>query len=268
MKTIFAFLVAGVLATAAAAQNNNRNDSFANFLRAGVSAFTGNTQQGQVTLDQVTANWNQTAKDAARQMFDKYGAPQEVTANRLIWHDNRPWKRTVVTNQDVRHNFPDQHTDVLEQTLAIDVPVARYGDLAAFDGSVTANRTAGEFTSCNSREDHNFIALNLAGDILSGRLTVPQARQRMAELVQQNDAGQTVSYAGDIRFSLPVSNRTGDADRPAGQGWSDRGYPTQNQTQGWSNRNNRNQSWPANTTNNQNWPTNDPANQDWRQIGR
>lgn len=268
MKIIPAFLLAGALATAAAAET--RNDSLSNILRSGLDAFTGNQQQGQVSLEQVTANWNDTAKSAARQMFDKYGAPQEVTTNRLVWHDNRPWKRTTVTNQDVPHNFPTQHTDVLEQTLAIDVPVDRYDDLAAFDGSVTANRTAGEFTVSCDREEHNFIALNLAGDLISGRLSVPQARQRMSELVQQSDNGQRVSYAGDIRFNLPVSNRTGDADRPAGQGWSDRGYQSQNSSStnsNWSGRNSRSQPWPI--TGNQDWPNNNTdRNQDWREIGR
>ncbi len=265
MKTSIAFLLAGVLVGTAAAQTN-RNDNLGNLLRAGVEAFAGNSQQGQTSLDQVTANWNETARTAARQMFEKYGAPQEVTTNRLIWHDNRPWKRTEVINQDLSHNFPSQHIDVLAQTLAIDVPVDRYGDLAAFDGSVSASRTAGEFTACCNREEHNLIALNLASDILSGRLTVPQARQRLADLVQQSDHGQRVSYASDVRFSLPVSNRTGDADRPAGQGWSDRNSQNSKSTQssqGWPSRDNSSGSrnGPNNGSNNDN-------NQDWREIGR
>jgi hypothetical protein len=266
MKSIPAFLVAGVLATTAAAQSDN----LSNLLRAGINAFTGNPQQGQTSLEEVTANWNETARNAARQMFQKYGAPQEVTTNRLVWHENRPWKRTEVVNQDVQHNFPVSHTDVLHQTLAIDVPVDRYDDLAAFDGSITASRTAGELTASCSREEHNFIALNLVSDILSGRLTVPQARQRLSELVQQTNDGQRVSYAGEIRFSLPVSNRTGDADRPAGQGWSDREYPGQNRNQDRFDRGNRSEEWPDNRT--QEWPNNNRNNgdhtQDWRQIGR
>lgn len=256
MKTIPTFLLAGVLATTAIAQNN-RDDTLSNLLRAGVNAFTGNAQQGKTNLEQVTANWNEAARQAARQMFEKYGPPQEVTINRLIWHDNRPWKRTEVINQDVQHNFPAPHTDVLRQTLAIAVPVERYGDLAAFDGSVTANRTAGEFTASCDREEHNFIALNLASDVITRRLTVPQARQRLAELVQETDRGQRVAYAGDVRFNLPVSGRTGDADRPAGQGWSDGGYQSPNPNTDWSNRDNNSQGWPSNND-----------NQDWRQIGR
>lgn len=267
MKTITAFLLAGALASTAVAQSN---DPLSNLLRAGVNAFAGNPQQQQTSLAQVTANWNETARTAARQMFEKYGPPQEVTMNRLVWHENRPWKRTEVINQDVQHNFPSQHVDVLKQTLAIDVPVEKFGDIAAFDGSLSANRTAGEFTASCSREEHNFIALNLASDIITGRLTVPQARQRLAELVQETDRGQRVAYASDVRFSLPVSNRTGDADRPAGQGWSDRDYRSSESNSGWFNRDSRdsrNQRWPNTTDQSPGWRSND-RNDDWRQIGR
>jgi hypothetical protein len=29
-------------------------------------------------------------------MMDKYGLPQEVTATHLVWHNNGPWKMTIV----------------------------------------------------------------------------------------------------------------------------------------------------------------------------
>lgn len=195
-------------------QNPPRND-LSSVLRAGLQAFTGNQQQGQVSLDQVTRDWNATARAAAKQMFDKYGAPQEVTTNRLVWRDNRPWKSTTVINQDVPHNFPVEHNDVLVQTLAIDVPVERFSELAQFDGSVTANRTNGELTAACDREENNFVALNLASDLISGNLSVQQARQRLTELAQAVKGGQQPNYATGIRFSLPVSTRTGDADHAA-----------------------------------------------------
>lgn len=195
-------------------QNPPRND-LSSLLRAGLQAFAGNNQQGQISLDQVTRNWNATARAAAKQMFDKYGAPQEVTANRLVWRDNRPWKSTTVMNQDVPHNFPVEHSDVLVQTLAIDVPVEKFTELAQFDGSVSANRTNGELTAACDREENNFIALNLASDVINGQLSVPQARQRLTELAQAVKNGQQAAYATGIQFSLPVSTRTGDADHPS-----------------------------------------------------
>jgi hypothetical protein len=221
MKTLVSLLWLPAIALTALAQIGSQNannqpaqrNDFSTFLRNGLQAFTGSQQQSQISLQQVTQNWNATARDAAKRMFDKYGAPQEVTANRLVWHDNRPWKSTTVVNQDVPHNFPAEHNDVLIQVLAIDVPVERFSDLAQFDGSVTASRTNGELTAACDREENNFIALNLASDVINGKLSVQQARQRLTELAAAVKNGQQPGYASDIRFSLPVSNRTGDPDR-------------------------------------------------------
>lgn len=215
MKTSLLPVLVAALAVAASAQQQNppRND-LSSVLRSGLDAFLGNQKQGQVSLQQVTANWNEHAREAARLMFEKYGAPQEVTQNRLVWHENRPWRMTAVINQQVEHNFPVAHRDVLVQSLAFDFPVERFPEVAQFDGSITVNRTAGEVTVQCDREEHNFIAVNLAHDIAAGNLNAAQARQRMAELAEAVKNGQQPSYATDIRFNLPVSNRTGDPDRP------------------------------------------------------
>lgn len=222
MKLALFLLAALACGPAAQAQTTGTNsqtppprNDLSSLLRAGLQAFTGTQQQSQVSLEQVTASWNAAARDAAKRMFDKYGAPQEVTANRLVWRDNRPWKSTTVVNQDVPHNFPVEHNDVLIQTLALDVPVDKFTELAQFDGSVTASRTNGELTAACDREENNFIALNLASDVIAGKLSVQQARHRLAELAQAVKNGQQPSYATDIRFSLPVSTRTGDRDHPA-----------------------------------------------------
>jgi hypothetical protein len=181
---------------------------------AGIDTPTGTPLTGNTSMQQVIANWSPAAREAAKQMADRYGTPQEITANRLVWHDNRPWKTTTVINEDVPHNFPAPHADVLEQSLAIGVPVEKFTALAQFDGSITVGRTTGELTARCGTEESNYIALNLANDVINGKLTVPQARQRLVELTQAVQNGEQPAYAGGIQFSLPVSSRTGDADGP------------------------------------------------------
>jgi hypothetical protein len=194
-------------------------------VRAGIEgSLPDPRRQGDITLQQLTASWMPAAREAARQMMDRYGGPQEATANRLIWHDNRPWKTTEVVNDGVVHNFPVPHHDVLIQTLAIDVPAEKFGVLAQFDGSVTAGRTTGELSVRCDREENNYIVLNLANDVIEGKLTVAQARLQLASLEQAVKAGQKPVYAGGIQFSLPVSNRTGDPDHStAGPDWQQSG---------------------------------------------
>lgn len=226
MKTLVSLLWLPAIALTALAQIGSSNNEYqsqpprndlSSFLRNGLQAFTGSQQQGQVSLQQVTQNWNATAREAAKRMFEKYGAPQEVTPNRLVWRDNRPWRSTTVINQDIRHNFPTEHNDVLVQVLALDVPADRFSDLAQFDGSVTASRTNGELAASCDREENNFIALNLASDLINGNVSVQQARARLSELAAAVKNGQQPSYASGIRFNLPVSTRTGDPDRPESQ---------------------------------------------------
>lgn len=217
MKTSLALVSTLALATTGlTAQEIGRNSQggtdLSSILRAGIEAFGGNREQDTISLNQVTSNWNEEARAAAKAMFEKYGAPQEITAKRLVWYDNGPWRRTQVLNEEVRHNFPDAHNDVLEQTVAIDIPVDRFDEIAQFSGSVTADRTRGELTARCNTEEHNFIALNLASDIVNNRMSVEEARARNAELARALAQGQRPAYATGIQFSLPVSTRTGDAD--------------------------------------------------------
>ena len=76
-------------------------------------------------------------------MMDKYGASDEATASLLLWHNNDPWRRTAAYREEAQHNFPAPHRDVLEQFIPYRVPVDKFDDLAAFDGSVLVDRTKG-----------------------------------------------------------------------------------------------------------------------------
>ncbi len=55
--------------------------------------------------------WPPAPKKVAEELIKRYGDPNEATPTLLIWHDNRPWKRTVITADETPHNFPTPHTD-------------------------------------------------------------------------------------------------------------------------------------------------------------
>jgi len=67
-------------------------------------------------------------------MTGKYGEPDGVTESMLIWHDNGSWSRTMVYEEEIEHNFPVPHTDVLEQFINYEVPEEKFSDLAKYDG--------------------------------------------------------------------------------------------------------------------------------------
>ncbi len=87
--------------------------------------------------------WPEKPADVARKMLREYGPPNEAIETQLIWHANGPWKRTIVYRDEVPHNFPKPHTDLLEQFIDYRVPVGRLDDLAAYDGSLVPERTKG-----------------------------------------------------------------------------------------------------------------------------
>jgi hypothetical protein len=169
------------------------------------------------TLQRALRDWPEKPREAAEMMIGKYGPPHEVTPTRLAWFGNGPWKRTVVNREEIPHNFPRPHTDILEQTIDYHVPPERFSALARFDGSVIAERTKGELTARCDEEPMNFLALNLAHDIAEGNTTVAQARRLYVEQATAAMMKNPAPLAERFQFR-PARGDTGDADRPAPMG--------------------------------------------------
>jgi hypothetical protein len=161
----------------------------------------------------IVKSWPMEAKKAAEMMIQKYGAPAEATSMRLVWHDNGPWKRTIVTKEETDHAFPMPHKDVLEQVIDYRVPPDKADDLAKYDGSVIVERTKGELSARCDKEEANFLALNLANDIVMGKKDVDEAREEYAKSVKALMSGNKVAYVQKLQFSpQPMA---ADADKPA-----------------------------------------------------
>lgn len=167
-----------------------------------------------LTQDRVgdfVSNWPETPRKTAERMMKKYGSPDEATESMLIWHNNSPWKKTIVYRDEVPHKFPKPHTDLLEQFINYQVPPEKFDDLARFDGSVIVERTKGEISARCDREEANILALNLAHDIVTGKRTVDDARNAYAENIKAFMKDQPGSYMKDFQFTVPAGG-TADPD--------------------------------------------------------
>lgn len=82
------------------------------------------------SVKKIIEEWPATAKMAAENTIKFYGSPNEATPSYLIWHHNGPWKRTVAFRDGVPHDFPEPHTDVLEQFIDYHVPADKVGLVA------------------------------------------------------------------------------------------------------------------------------------------
>ena len=164
------------------------------------------------TLNEVLANWPETPRKAAQRTMQKYGSPDEATESMLIWHNNDPWKKTIVYRDEVPHKFPKPHTDVLEQFINYQVPPEKFDELAQFDGSVIVERTKGEMSARCDREEANMLALNLAHDIITNKRTVEDARKAYAENIKAFMKNEPGAYMQKFQFNLPTKD-TADPDK-------------------------------------------------------
>ena len=149
---------------------------------------------------QVIQSWPMEAKKAADMAMQKYGEPDEVTSARLVWNDNGPWKRTIITKEETDHAFPMPHKDVMEQVIDYKVPPDKFDELAEYDGSVIAERTKGELSARCDKEEANLLALNLANDVATGK----KSAGRGARVLCACDQGPDGWQEGPVRAETAV----------------------------------------------------------------
>ncbi len=179
----------------------------------GTSEQTGAAQveSERTSAAAIIADWPATPKDVAQKTIAKYGPPAEATSRILRWRNNGPWERTILYREEVPHNFPMPHTDLLEQVIKYRVPPDKFDELAAYDGSVMVERTKGELAARCDKEEMNFLALNLANDIVTEKRSVEEARQFYAQTAMAFKQGQKDPYTQRLQFQVPQSG-TADPD--------------------------------------------------------
>ncbi len=104
------------------------------------------------------------------------------------------------------------HPDVMEQGINYRVPIGMFDVLAAYDGSVTADRTQGHLAARCDKEGANFLALNLANDIVTKRKSVASARAYYGRAIAAfMKMGRMDPYMQRLQFT-PPRGQTGDPD--------------------------------------------------------
>ncbi len=156
-------------------------------------------------------NWPKESREAAKLVIDAHGEADEVTESHLVWHKPGPWKRIVATKAFHDHHFPAPHYDSVESVIDYRVPVDRFTELAAFDGSVVVGRTTGEVSARCHDEQANFLALNLMHDIVTGAKTAQEARAYYAKEFAAFRRKKPTPYMEGLRFS-PGDSSAADPD--------------------------------------------------------
>jgi hypothetical protein len=152
------------------------------------------------TGSEIVEGWPDESKEAAKLVLEKYGEPQEATESQLVWHGVGPWKRVVASKAFWKHDFPAPHYDSVEGVVDFRVAPEHFTPLAEFDGSVVAERTAGEVSARCHDEEANMLALNLMHDVVTGEKDVDEARAYYAKEFLDYRRGLPTPYMEGLRF--------------------------------------------------------------------
>jgi hypothetical protein len=159
-------------------------------------------------LMKMTSTWPESSKSAIRSQQAKYGLPNSITDDMVSWNLPGEFKRSVVFRDEVKHQFPIAHSDVLLQTVDYRVPLDKVSQLSKFDGSLIIDRTKGELSARNDKEEMNILSLNLADKIVRGEMNVEQARREYSKYSEAVAGGG----GGDLITSLKFESIGNTAD--------------------------------------------------------
>jgi hypothetical protein len=146
------------------------------------------------------SHWSNVSSLAAKRLMEEYGVPDEVHADRLVWINNSPWRRTVVSNERGLVETGSDH-EVVEQSVDYRLTPQQAAEVAAFDGRVVFNPRSGQLASRAGKEEYNFLRLNLADDVVHGRMRPEEARNSYERLVSFEQSGKTSAYMLGLRFT-------------------------------------------------------------------
>jgi hypothetical protein len=159
----------------------------------------------------VIKDWPEEAREAAQLVIDEFGEPHEITPTHLHWNDVAEWKRVIAQREFFPHEFPAPHNDSIESFVDYQVPPEKFSELAAFDGSVIVERTAGEVSARCHDLEANRLALNLMHDIVTGAKDAAAARDYYAKEFADYRRKKPTPYMRKLHFTAGLAD-TRDPD--------------------------------------------------------
>ncbi len=156
-------------------------------------------------------DWAMASQKAVEATVKSYGEPFSSSEDEMVWRDAGVWEEIRISGNETPHVFPVKHTDMMEMTIYHKVPVEKMSDLGAFDGSVTFDRTQGYLSARCDMEANNFLALNLAHDIINSKKTVEEARTAYGDIIKEKMEGKDPDYMKKLQFDVETA-AAADAD--------------------------------------------------------
>ena len=144
------------------------------------------------------AGWPDASRKTAELIMEKYGAPNAIGDRVLVWNGNTPWKLTLVHREDPGL-YPTRGGS-LQQVIDYEVPKDSVTALEELDAGLSVSPNRRELSGTNVSEEENFLAVNLAHEIITGRSTPAQARSKYALTMALRDSGKSSPLTSRLLF--------------------------------------------------------------------
>lgn len=165
------------------------------------------------TPEKIIQEWPERARGAALAMMEKYGPPNRVSSGALVWYNNGPWQKTIVYRRSWPHSPAMRGRDYLEQVIGYQVPNDKINALKRFSEKISVNKTKGELSCRSESESANFLALNLADEIITDKRSPGDARVFYRDMERLTQSGKSSPYVEGFRFEM-FGDKSSDSEYP------------------------------------------------------
>jgi hypothetical protein len=155
------------------------------------------------TPETVVREWPELSQKMARAMIEKYGQPVRFNDDALVWEHNGSWQKSVVYRAAWPHSAAKKDVDYLKQTIGYRVPQEKIEDLRRFDKRLSVNTETNEVSFQSESEKTNFLALNLADEIVTEKRSVEDARDYFKKTARLAESGKSSQYTEGFLFPVP-----------------------------------------------------------------
>ncbi len=128
------------------------------------------------------------AKEYAVKLIKKFGEPDEVTENMLLWNNiEPPFNSVYIKDESIPHEFPAAHRDYVYSTMEIDVPADMLDTLGYVTGSIIYDGLKKEVTARCGDLYANAATLGFVKDMVDGKVSTDfeEAKKEYANRIQK-----------------------------------------------------------------------------------
>lgn len=152
------------------------------------------TDEAVRTPRTIVRNWPERPRLAALALIEKYGAPQIASTDALSWVGNAPWDDTTVRRgADLGGS--------IQQSVHYPVSLPKLAEINKIGGRIEYDSSSQQLSSTADAEGLNFLALNLADEVLSGKRTSAQASELYRRTRELTAAGKSSPYTSALLFT-------------------------------------------------------------------